>query len=157
MITTVAVPDDVESAILGGLSQIPDTSRLYESVTKVIEYYKSGKSKRDCFAFIHDEYDEYTGHGWCHPIPNAMIVAASLLYGERDFGKSICMAVETGFDTDCNGATVGSVLGIMKGIDNIPEYWKKPFKDTLNTTIFGVGKVCISKRAKLTLNHILKK
>ncbi len=29
-----------------------------------------------------------------------MIVVAALLYGKGDYGKSICMAVETGFDAD---------------------------------------------------------
>ena len=105
---------------------------------------------------IHGEYDEHTAHGWCHTISNAMIVAASLLYGEGDFGKSICMAVETGFDTDCNGATVGSVLGMANGIESISEDWTKPINDTLHTSIFGVGTVKISDRAKLTMQHITK-
>ena len=83
-----------------------------------------------------------------------MIVAASLLYGEGDYGKSICMSVEAGFDTDCNGATVGSVLGMAKGIGSIPECWTKPINDTLHTSIFGVGTVKISERVKLTLEHI---
>ena len=85
-----------------------------------------------------------------------MIVAASLLYGKGDYGKSICMAVETGFDTDCNGATVGSVLGMANGLDSIPEYWQKPIADTLETTIFGVNTVKISDRVKLTMEHIDK-
>lgn len=105
---------------------------------------------------IHEKYDEYTGHGWCHTISNAMIVAASLLYGKGDYGKSICMAVETGFDTDCNGATVGSVFGMANGLDSIPEYWKKPIADTLETTIFGVNTVKISDRVKLTMEHVGK-
>ena len=83
-----------------------------------------------------------------------MIVAASLLYGEGDYGKSICMSVEAGFDTDCNGATVGSILGMANGIGSIPEYWTKPINDTLHTSIFGVGTVKISERVKLTLEHI---
>ena len=64
------------------------------------------------------------------------------------------MAVETGFDTDCNGATVGSVLGMILGIDGIPAYWKEPIRDTLHTTIFGVGTVKISERVAMTMKHV---
>ena len=84
-----------------------------------------------------------------------MIVAASLLYGNGDYGKSICMAVETGFDTDCNGATVGSVLGMANGIESIPKDWTEAINDTLHTPILGVGTVKISDRAKMTLEHII--
>ena len=83
-----------------------------------------------------------------------MIVAASLLYGRDDYGKSICMAVETGFETDCNGATVGSILGMANGIDSIAECWTRPINDTLHTSIFGVGTVKISDRVKMTMEHI---
>ena len=64
------------------------------------------------------------------------------------------MSVEVGFDTDCNGATVGSILGMANGIEAIPEYWTKPINDTLHTSIFGINAVKISDRVKLTLEHI---
>ena len=64
------------------------------------------------------------------------------------------MAVETGFDTDCNGATVGSILGMANGIDSIAECWTRPINDTLHTSIFGVGTVKISDRVKMTMEHI---
>ena len=83
-----------------------------------------------------------------------MIVAASLLYGEGDYARSICMAVETGFDTDCNGATVGSVFGMANGISAIPAEWSSPLRDTLHTSIFGVGTVKISDRVRMTLEHV---
>ena len=156
MLAIAATTDDIEKIILGGLAEIPYTSRLYEDIMAVVESFKNGVSSKDCFDIIHEKYDEYTSHGWCHTIPNAMIVAASLLYGKGNFGKSICMAVETGFDTDCNGATVGSVLGMVIGIENIPEYWKKPINDTLHTSLFGIETVKISDCAKLTMKHIVK-
>ena len=155
MIACAAVTDSIEQIILGGLAQIPATSRLYESVCGILEDYRNGVSQQKVFEKIHAQYDEYTSHGWCHTISNAMIVAAALLYGGGDYGKSICMAVETGFDTDCNGATVGSILGMRGGIGCIGEAWTKPVNDTLETQIFGVGKVSISERAERTLKHIL--
>ena len=123
----------------------------------VYHAFQNGMSQDECFAMIHDKYDEYTVHGWCHTISNAMIVAASLLYGAGDFGKSICMAVETGFDTDCNGATVGSILGMANGIESISREWKAPINDTLHTSIFGVDTVKITECVKLTMKHIAKK
>ena len=83
-----------------------------------------------------------------------MLHFGCLLYGEGDYSKSICMAVQAGFDTDCNGATVGSIVGMVGGIKAIPECWTSPINDTLQTTIFGVGDVKISERAKMTLKHI---
>lgn len=156
MLAIAAATNDTEKIIIGGLAEIPYTSRLYEDVMSVINAFKAGISQQKCFDMIHNKYDEYTSHGWCHTISNAMIVAAALLYGRGDYGKSICMAVEAGFDTDCNGATVGSVLGLANGIQSIPEYWTKPIKDTLHTSIFGVNTVKISDRVKLTLEHIEK-
>lgn len=157
MIAVAAVNSNIEDIILGGLAEIPHTSRLYEDIMTVVNGYKNGVSQEECFKIIHQKFNEYSEHGWCHTISNAMIVVASLLYGKGDYGKSICMSVETGFDTDCNGATVGSVLGMMGGIDSIPEYWKNPINDTLHTSIFTVGTVKISDRVKMTLEHINEK
>ena len=83
-----------------------------------------------------------------------MIVSAALLYGEGDYRKSVCMAVETCFDTDCNGATVGSVLGMLNGIDSISEDFTNPINNTLYTSVFGVGTVKISDRVDITMKHI---
>ena len=156
MLAVAATTNNVEEIILGGLAQIPHTSRLYKSVTSIMDDFKRSVSQKDCFARIHEEYDEYTDYGWCHTIPNAMIVVASLLYGKGDYAKSICMAVETAFDTDCNGATVGSILGMANGISTIPDYWMQPINDTLQTTIMGVGTVKVSDRVKMTLKHLVK-
>lgn len=154
MIACAAVTDNIEDIILGGLSQIPSTSRLYEAVMKIFNGYKKGVTVDECFDIIHAAFDEHTDHGWCHTISNAMIVTAALLYGEGDFGKSICCAVGMAFDTDCNGATVGSVLGMRNTIDGIDEYWKKPVNGKIHTSIFGVGTVDIEQAVDKTLSHM---
>ncbi len=154
MIAAAAVTTDIEDIIRSGLAQIPCTSRLYEAIAGIIDDWKAGVSQGECFAKIHQRFDEHKLHDWCHTISNAMIVAAALLYGSGNYAKSICMAVETGFDTDCNGATVGSVLGMAYGTAGIPEYWSEPMHDTLETFIYGVGNIKISERAKMTMKHL---
>ena len=154
MLACAAVADNVDDVILGGLAQIPASSRLYEAVMKIYDGYKGGVTLDECSEIIHSAYDEHTSHGWCHTIPNAMIVVAALLYGEGDFGKSICTAVGMAFDTDCNGATVGSVLGMLGGIDGIDEYWKKPVNGKIHTSIFGVGTADIFGSVEKTIEHI---
>lgn len=154
MLANAAVTSNLEDIILSGLAQIPSTSRLYKSVMDIMNKFKSGVSEEETFAYIHSCYDEHTGYGWCHTISNAMIVVASLLYGGGDYAKSICRAVQTCFDTDCNGATVGSILGMANGVDSIPEYWTKPINNILHTSIFGVGTVKITDMVDKTIEHI---
>lgn len=137
MIACAAVCDTAKEAVLGGLSQIPQTSRLYKEVFGIIEKHENGKTFDELYAFVHKKYDHHNSHHWCHTISNALIVTTALLCGEDDFSKSICLAAQCGFDTDCNAATVGSVIGMMKGIDAIDECWTKPLNGRLRTQVFG--------------------
>ena len=50
--------------------------------------------------------------------------------GSGDFGKSVCLAVNMGYDADCTAATLGSILGIINP-DGIDEKWTKPIGNRL--------------------------
>ncbi len=154
MLAEAAVESDLEKIIRAGLSQIPTTSRLYKAITGVVDGWKRGVSRHECFLRIHQRFDEHLGHDWCHVLSNAMVVAASLLYGGGDYGASICMAVETGFDTDSNGATVGSILGMRGGIRAIGEEWLKPLNGRMDTSLSGTGRISIEELVQKTLTHM---
>ena len=134
MIAAAAAEEDMKEIIRAGLSQIPVNSRLHKETEALLCDYENGMTQEECFSKIRRKYDEFDKHDWCHTLSNALIVTASLLYGKDDYGKSICMAVQAGFDTDCNGATVGSVLGMKNGIDSIDAYWMRPLNGELTTS-----------------------
>jgi len=149
-----ARPDHVPAVIEAGLAEIPSRSRLSEAVRQVLDWHRNGLDAEACMAHIHERYNEKNGHDWCHTISNAMIVVVALLYGGLDFSRSICLAVGAGFDTDCNGATVGSIVGMMIGAKAIPNSWTEPLGGFLNTSIIDVGKVRIDDLVDITLEHI---
>ncbi|MBQ8344780.1 MAG: ADP-ribosylglycohydrolase family protein [Clostridia bacterium] len=155
MLAEAAVNSDLLEILQCGLSQIPSTSRLHDRISRLIHNYQAGVTQKQCFKSIHTRYDEHRGHDWCHTISNAEIVVASLLYGKGDFGTSVCMAVEAGFDTDCNGATVGSILGMRGGAASIDKKWTDPIRNRLETSIFGVGTVTVDDLINKTLEHTL--
>ena len=156
MIAAAAVTDDMHTVIRAGLSQIPATSRLYKEIELILRDYQNGTAEATCIAGIHKRYDEYNTYDWCHTISNAAIVVAALLYGGGDYTESIGIAVQAGFDTDCNGATVGSIVGMMKGISAIDDRWTAPIHGRLETSIFGVGTVSIDDMVELTMKHITR-
>ena len=163
MIAAAFVVDDPGEAIEAGLSVIPSRCRLAEAIRKVLEWKSEMSDLYDSFDLsdmshpinrIHAEWDETRSHDWCHTISNAMIVAAALLWGDRDFERTICMAVSACFDTDCNGATAGSVLGAMLGAEALPAKWTSPLNDTLETGIQGIGRTSVEGLANETLEVI---
>ena len=154
MTAAAATEGDIETIIRTGLSQVPEKSRLHAAIEHIIQMYKNGVFVEETFADVHSRWDEHSAHDWCHTISNAEIVCAALLYGKGDYGRSVCMAVQTGFDTDCNGATVGSILGMRNGVSAIGEEWTEPTHGILDTSIFGVGKVKIDDLIEKTMKHI---
>jgi ADP-ribosylglycohydrolase len=155
MIAAAATESDLEKIIEAGLNEIPEKSRLQCEIRALIAKYHSNASEDELFAWIHTLYDEHSEYGWCHTNANALIVCASMLVTGGDYSRAICRAVQTGFDTDCNGATVGSILGMRGGLKCIDEKWLKPLHGALDTSIVGMGTVKIDELIDKTLSHIV--
>jgi len=154
MIAAAFVTTDIKAIIQAGLSQIPARSRLYASITEVLKWHENGLTYEQAVESLHQRWDENIPHHWCHTISNAMVVAIGLLWGEGDYAKSICRAVQACFDTDCNGATVGSILGVMHGAHALPPRWTAPVRDTLHTGIAGYHIVSISAMARKSVEIV---
>ncbi len=78
--------------------------------------------------------------GWDVPSNIGMLIIA-LLYGEGDFAKTICTAVNCGEDTDCTAATAGAIFGILHGIESIPQKWIEPIGRTIKTACLNLGEL----------------
>ncbi len=154
MLAAAYVCDDVAAVIRAGLAQVPATSRLTERIEGVLRLHESRVSYEDAIAWVRARWDENRGHDWCHTISNAEIVAISLLWGEKEFEKTICASVMPGFDTDCNGATAGSVLGVMLGAEALPARWIAPLNGTLLTGVAGYHRVSLTQMAEETVDLV---
>ena len=136
-----------------GLSYIPQDSAVARCVKKAVECYKNKTPLLEARKRIHNEAPGTFGiqhiklkdikkegnegmetgtPGFDAP-ENVGFTAAGLLYGEGDFGASICLANSCGEDTDCTCATLGALLGIISGASKLPEKWTKPLDDKIVT------------------------
>lgn len=156
MLAAAAVMSDIEDIVMAGLSQIPSKCRLAEGIHTVLGWKQEQATYEDVVARIHGKYAESNTHHWCHTISNAMIVAAALLYGNGDLETTIGMAVTAGFDTDCNGATTGSIIGMRNGAKALPSKWTQPLNDAIRSGVDGFGVVPLSHLAERTVNLIKK-
>ncbi|MBS7279032.1 MAG: ADP-ribosylglycohydrolase family protein, partial [Candidatus Freyarchaeota archaeon] len=147
MISAAFATNDVEKIVKIGLSEIPKRSRLAEAVKDTVKWSgKYGDWKK-----VWDRINEkYGGYSPVHTINNAALVIMGLLCGEGDFEKSITTSVMGGFDTDCNGATIGSILGVILGAKNLPKKWIKPLNNRIESYILGYNNSQISELAKRT-------
>jgi hypothetical protein len=144
MLAAAGVETDVRCVIEIGLGEIPARSRLTEGIRDVLRWHAAGATYVEAVQRIYGRWDENRSHDWCHTISNAQIVATGLLYGEGDYEKAITRAVYPCFDTDCNGATVGSIMGMMLGARALPEKWTRVMNDTIHTGLAGYHTVSIS-------------
>ena len=152
MLACAPFAKDARQVIEWGLSEVPANSRLSENIHMVMDWHDKSLTWEQAISEIHQRWDESWAHHWCHTLSNAQIVALGLLWGEDDFEKSICRAVQACFDTDCNGATVGSIFGMLHGASSLPEKWIGPLNDGLETGIAGYHFVILSDMARRTLD-----
>ncbi len=177
MIAAAFVEGDVEMIVGIGLSEIPKASRLAEAVQRVVEWWKASKDWTQVADQIDEHYGDLQG---CHTITNAAIVVLGLLAGagdsaevacapqrfvgegaatspsrrRDDFTAGLAASIMPGYDTDCNGATVGSILGARLGADQLPAHWVEPLNDRAMTVLASVHEARISDLARRTVRLV---
>ena len=151
LIASAAVIPDYAGAVREALKQVPPESRLYCAIEDMLSEYESGVAFGNVIDRVHAKYDEKKPFDWCLAIPNALIVTACALYFGNNYTDAISNAVLSGFDTDCNGATVGSIVGLSLGIDRIEPVWETSVRPVLNSTVCGYTKMPVDEAVERTL------
>ena len=130
------VINDAEELLKIGLSKIPENCRVARSVRIVIDAYHNGIDWRTCRNMVVEDSKDL---GWFQAPANVAFVVLGLLYGKGDFKQSLIYAVDCGDDTDCTGATLGSLMGIMGGMKVIPDDWRAYIGDDIKSICIAAG------------------
>lgn len=135
VIATAATGDhDVHACLRTGLTVVPPESRLAAAVRHAVRLAASHEDFDEVVDRLHALYEP--AHHWVHAVPNTALIAAALTHADGDFSGSVCRAVSGGWDTDSNGATAGSVAGLLAGSpDALPGHWTAPLKNRLATSV----------------------
>ncbi len=118
------------------LSKIPEDCRVARSVKLVRKAYADGVSWKECREMVVKDSADL---GWFQAPGNVAFTMIGFLYGELDFKKSLIIAIDCGDDTDCTGATLGALLGIMGGMEAIPEDWRSYIGDEIVSACLSFG------------------
>lgn len=148
MCAAAVAADDVDTVLAAGLSVLPRAGRYRKAIELGIGLGRSGADQETCVDAIEAEY----GHlHWVHALNNGALVAYALSSSRGDLPTAICTAVMGGWDTDSNGATVGSVCGALAGAGAVPAAWADPLRNRVSTTLAGFDGIGFDELADRTL------
>lgn len=149
---------DIRKLINMGLSRIPEECEVSKKIRFVIDCYDKGIEYTEVRRLLVKDFKDDLD--WFQAPCNIAFMIIGLLYGEGDFKKSLIYAINCGDDTDCTGATVGAILGIIYGKSGIPQDWASYLGDSIvtvaidRTSIAGaLPKTCTELTQKV-LNYI---
>ncbi len=125
--------DSAVAAFNTGLKYIPADCRVTAVVKMVIELHQSGSSLDTVRDMI---MQKFGSHNFTDCVMNLGFIVAAMLFGAADFEKTVLIAINSGYDTDCSAATAGALFGILHGADNIPAKWREMINDNISVSDF---------------------
>ena len=163
MYATAFISNDIQYIIEEGLKPIPKESRFYQTIRDVIDWHekypadwkqcwfefeKKHTSEKGCPEGVFNAFNIDAG-------VNAAYVVIGLLYGEKDFYRTMDIATRCGQDSDCNPATAAGILGVMLGYANIPAFWKPSIEKAMNID-FPYSSLTLARVIELSNKHALQ-
>jgi hypothetical protein len=123
--------DDPRKVVEAGLDAIPERSGYAAVIRDLLAWHKQEPGDwRAAWKKIEEKWDkdDPCPEGALTPFNidaklNGAFVALGLLYGGKDFEKTIDIAARAGQDSDCNPASAGGILGVILGFKALPARW----------------------------------
>lgn len=130
----IPVSRTLDTAVDVALEEIPAGS----GAAAAVRFGRDVAGLDDAVERLHHEFADLPP---VHTLNNLSLVVWALLSADGDFGKAIGDAVAAGWDTDCNGATVGGLFGLTGKA--IPELWTSPWNDRVGVTLAGQSELAL--------------
>ncbi len=129
-----AIPatDDLDSAFQAALGQIP----LDSAAASAVRIGRELSGEADAVDRLHRHYAKLSP---VHTLNNLALVVWALCSSHEDFSAAIGNAVAAGWDTDCNAATVGGLVGLTG--TPIPDAWTRPWDGRIGLGLAGFAEV----------------
>lgn len=132
----------LQAALDVALECIPGDSAVTDAVT----FGRELSGANDAVEQLHDKYE---GTSPVHTVNNLALVVWALCSAADDFGAAIGNAVAAGWDTDCNGATVGGLFG-LRGVP-IPDAWTSPWAGRIGVSLAGHDELSLDEVVERTI------
>jgi len=163
MYSLAYISDDIDFVTSEALKAIPAESKYRQAMEDIIDWHKQYP---DCWqqtwALVEKKYGNDVGcpDGALAPfnidaLMNSAFVLMGLLYGEKDFAKTMDVALRCGHDTDCNASSAAGILGVILGYSNIPEVYIKGLEKAADMN-FDYTSYSFNTSWKVSLSHALK-
>ncbi len=123
----------VDAAVDAALEHIPANS----GAAAAVSFGRGLAGEDDAVERLHQEY---AGLSPVHTLNNLALVVWALLSAD-DFSAAIGEAVAAGWDTDCNGATVGGLFGLTG--HPIPDHWTAPWNERVAVNLAGQSELLL--------------
>jgi hypothetical protein len=157
------VSDDIDYVVNEALKVIPAESQYARCMQDVISWHKEDPNDwKDTWWKVQKKWVEDVG------CPNGVFttfnidakinsawILLGLLYGEKDFGKTISISTRAGDDSDCNPASSGGILGTMLGYDNIPAFWQQGLAE-VEPMDFKYTTISLNDTYEMSLKHAMQ-
>ena len=138
----IPVTDGVLDAVNGAIDLLPTDSDCVEAMVLGRDEALAGEGPEG----IHQRYPDLSP---VHTVNNLALVVWGLVRGADDFSQAIGDTVAAGWDTDCNGATVGGLWGLTGR--PIPDAWTDPWNGRVGVTLAGMGELALDDLVNRTL------
>lgn len=124
--------DDPRKVVEAGVAGLPPGSAYAALIRDLLTWSAQHPNDwRQVWQLLEDKWDrnDVCPDGALAPFNidaklNGGYIAIGLLYGQRDFAKTIEIAARCGQDSDCNPSSAAGVLGVMLGYTRIPDRFK---------------------------------
>ncbi|MDP6380636.1 MAG: ADP-ribosylglycohydrolase family protein, partial [Phycisphaerae bacterium] len=130
MYAAAAFESNVENVVAAGIEVVPASSRTHEIIQDVQNWYAADRDDDGILDWRSTQekiYDKYVGvdskgrfRDWIESSMNLGLTTMAVLYGEGDFKETVKIGVLGGFDSDCNPATAGGLVGLIQGFSGLP-------------------------------------